>query len=193
MHGRIPWGAFGYASAGCIAIIAAAVIPAPHPIQITALNLVSAVAFGGSALLLPLGLGFTKISVLPFGIVKSGIVLTAAAVGLQVPAIIGPPLRAALSDLHPFKRQMLDGVQRKATDIGRLGARQQLNSIWATDVTCCCTDPKLALLAGWCRRRILVLIREFRHAVQGQRRASSPHPQADAQGDQLGHLQCEPT
>ena len=25
---------------------------------------------------------------------------------------------------------------------------------------CCCRDPKLALLAGWCRRRILLLIRD---------------------------------
>src|SRR4051794_18687041 len=117
MQGRILWGAVGYASAGCIAIIAAAMIPAPYPIQITALKLVSAVAFGGSALLLPLGLGFTKAGVLPFGIVKSGVVLTAAAVGLQAPVIIGPPLRAALSDLRPFKQTSCDSYTGVPIDL----------------------------------------------------------------------------
>jgi WD40 repeat protein len=117
MYGRIPWGSVGYALAGCIAIIAAAVIPAPYPIQITALKLVSAVAFGGSALLLPLGLGFTKAGVLPFGIVKSGVVLTATAVGLQAPAIIGPPLRAALSDLRPFKQTSCDSHTGVSIDL----------------------------------------------------------------------------
>ena len=43
----------------------------------------------------------------------------------------------------------------------------------------------LVPLAGQDRRTAAVLIRDCHHAFQGQCRAPSPHPEAEAQGDEL--------
>jgi type VI secretion system protein ImpL len=45
-----------------------------------------------------------------------------------------PPLAAAAQRLPEPVKQMLDGVQKKAADIGRSGAWQQLNAVWRADV-----------------------------------------------------------
>jgi type VI secretion system protein ImpL len=45
-----------------------------------------------------------------------------------------PQLAAAAARLPEPAKQMLEGVGRRATDMGRTGARQQLNAVWRTDV-----------------------------------------------------------
>jgi type VI secretion system protein ImpL len=45
-----------------------------------------------------------------------------------------PQLAAAAARLPEPAKQMLEGVGRRTTDMGRTGARQQLNAVWRTDV-----------------------------------------------------------
>jgi type VI secretion system protein ImpL len=53
-----------------------------------------------------------------------------ARMGNAAPAQLALAARALPDPL----KQMLDGVQRKATDMGRSGVRQQMNAVWLSDV-----------------------------------------------------------
>jgi hypothetical protein len=100
---RVPWEAIGYLSAGCMAVAMAGIIPNPTPFQLTALNLISAVALGSFALHIPIG---TKLAALPAQLAaKSGFVLIVSALAFPAPSTIGPAVRAELGGLSSRQEQ----------------------------------------------------------------------------------------
>jgi len=89
-----PWEAVGYLSAGCIAIVMAAMISAPTSTQLTGLDLVSAVAFGSVALQAPISAKFAAVPVQL--VAKGSLVLVVSVIAFPAPSKIGPVARTIL-------------------------------------------------------------------------------------------------